>query len=147
MLHPDPRYLSPKICGFLSVWRFLLFFAYRGPLFTRYMVSCHLAHGPCFFSAHTQLSACCNRSPWAKSLSPLCLSFLSVKWGEIVLIAISTWLDYWIIKHDKVVEGLVQQVANSKYSMIIIIIIIIITTIIISIVSFSGVHGAVYTLL
>ena len=34
------------MCGFLSVWRFLLFFAHGPLLFTRCMVSCHLVRAP-----------------------------------------------------------------------------------------------------
>ena len=41
-----PGHSSPKMCGFLSVWRFLLSFVYRHPLLTRFMVSCHLAPPP-----------------------------------------------------------------------------------------------------
>ena len=50
----------PKICGFLLVWRFLLFFVCpRTPiLFTRCLVSCYLACA--HFSAHVYLSACSN---------------------------------------------------------------------------------------
>ena len=47
-----PEHLSPKMCCFLPLWRFLLFFAYGPLLLARCMISCYLAPFPLLISCY-----------------------------------------------------------------------------------------------